>query len=220
MSRESIGLSSGVLSYLRMHSVSETAEQRELREYTAKMEQSAMQISPEQGAFMQFMARLTNARMCIEVGVFTGYSALSVALGLPSEGVIKAFDISEEWTSIGKRYWDRAGVAEKIHLAIGPAVDGLDSLLTAGEAGSYDFAFIDADKENYINYYEKCLLLVKPGGLILIDNVLWSGKVADPDEQDDETKAIRQLNAIVADDTRVEHSMIPLSDGITMVMKK
>ncbi len=200
--------------------MSETSEQKELREYTATMEQSAMQISPEQGVFMHLMARLTGAKRCIEVGVFTGYSTLSVALGLPSDGVIEAFDISEEWTSVGKRFWDKAGVADKIHLTIGPAVDGLDSLLNGGQAGSFDFAFIDADKENYVNYYEKCLALVRPGGLILVDNVLWSGKVADPEEQDEETKAIRQLNALVADDIRVEHSMLPLSDGITMVMKK
>lgn len=220
MSRESIGLSPGVLDYLREHSVSETEVQRELREFTATMEKSAMQISPEQGAFMQFMARITNARRCIEVGVFTGYSALSVALALPADGVIKAFDISEEWTSIGKQYWTKAGVADKIHLAIGPAVDGLNSLLNAGEAGSYDFAFIDADKENYAIYYEKCLSLVRHGGLILIDNVLWSGKVADPEEQDEETNAIRHLNALVADDIRVDRSMLPMSDGITMVMKR
>ncbi len=154
------------------------------------------------------------------MGVFTGYSTLSVALGLPSDGVIEAFDISEEWTSVGKRFWDKAGVADKIHLTIGPAADGLESLLNGGQVGSFDFAFIDADKENYVNYYEKCLALVRPGGLILVDNVLWSGKVADPEEQDEETKAIRQLNALVADDIRVEHSMLPLSDGITMVMKK
>jgi len=220
MSRESMGLPPVVLKYLRDHSVTETAEQVELREYTAGMEEAAMQISPEQGSFMQFMARLTNAKRCIEVGVFTGYSSLSVALGLPDDGLIKAFDISEKWTSIGQKYWERAGVARKIDLKIGPATEGLQSLIDNGEAGTYDFAFIDADKTNYQHYYENCLTLLKPGGLILIDNVLWSGNVADPDDNDEDTIAIRNINSHVAQDSRVARCMLPLSDGVTMVLKK
>ena len=215
-----MGLPPNVLDYLRRHSVKESEEQRQLREYTAGMERSAMQISPEQGRFMQFAVNLIDARRCIEVGVFTGYSSLSVALVLPPDGVIKAFDISEEWTAIGRKYWRLAGVEDKVDLNIGPAVNGLDDLIRAGEEGSYDFAFIDADKENYHKYYEQCLTLLRPGGLMLIDNVLWSGKVADSDVNDPETGAIRKLNAMVAGDDRVEMCMIPLSDGISMVRKR
>ena len=220
MSRESIGLSEEVLAYLRDHSVTETAIQKELREYTANLEESAMQISPEQASFMQFMARVTSARRCIEVGVFTGYSSLSVALALPDDGRIKAFDISEEWTSIGREYWKKAGVEHKVHLSLGPASEGLQALISNGEAGTYDFAFIDADKTGYADYYEKCLKLLRPGGLLLIDNVLWSGKVADPEVTDEDTVAIRNINSMVNRDDRVYRCMMPISDGVTMVMKK
>ena len=215
-----MGLSADVLQYLRDHSVSEHPVQQALRDVTAEMEQSMMQISPEQGNFMQFMVQLTGARKCLEVGVFTGYSSLSVALALPDDGIINAFDISEEWTSIGKEHWRRAGVDHKINLSLGPAVDGLDALIAAGESGTYDFAFIDADKENYHNYYERCLTLLRSGGLILIDNVLWSGKVVDATFDDPETSAIRAINSLVANDHRVDKCMVPLSDGITMVRKR
>jgi predicted O-methyltransferase YrrM len=219
MSTETLNLTPELLGYLRAHSFVEHPVQTELREYTAAMPDAIMQISPEQGKFMQFMAQLTGAKRCLEVGVFTGYSSLSVALGLPDDGVIHAFDISEEWTSVGKAHWERAGVADKIKLSLGPAIDGLQKLIRAGEEGSFDFAFIDADKGNYKHYYELCLTLLKPGGLILIDNVLWSGRVADPENQEEDTVAIREINDIVLADARVDQCMLPISDGITIVRK-
>ncbi len=218
MSRESIGLSDNVLQYLRRHSVKEHPAQTELREYTASMEKAAMQISPEQGQFMRFLVGLTGAKNCLEIGVFTGYSALTVALAMPEDGKITAFDVSEEWTNIGRPYWEKAGVASKIELHIEPAVHGLQKLVDSGKSGTYDFAFIDADKENYPKYYNLCLELLAPGGLILIDNVLWSGAVADPGKNDPDTVAIRALNEFVHNDNRVESCMIPVGDGLMLVM--
>ena len=216
MSRESIGLSANVLDYLRAHSVDEHPTQTELREYTATMEKAAMQISPEQGQFMRFLIGITGATNCLEIGVFTGYSALTVALALAEDGKLTAFDISEEWTNIGRPYWERAGVASKIELHIEAAVHGLGRLVENGESGTYDFAFIDADKENYLTYYNHCVNLLCPGGLIIIDNVLWSGKVADPKESDEETAAIRELNDFVHQDDRTESCMIPVGDGLML----
>jgi caffeoyl-CoA O-methyltransferase len=164
--------------------------------------------------------RLLGARMTLEVGVFTGYSSISVALALPAGGKIIACDVSEEWTSIARRYWVEAGVADKIDLRLRPAVETLDTLLAEGRAGSFDFAFIDADKSNYLNYYERCLELLRPGGLIAVDNVLWHGSVIDPAKQDEDTLAIRKFNLLVSEDERVWVSLLPLSDGLTLAMKR
>jgi caffeoyl-CoA O-methyltransferase len=178
-----------------------------------------MQISPEQGQFMQLLMRVLPAVNTIEVGVFTGYSSLSVALALPAEGKVIACDLSEEWTSIGKPYWKEAGVDHQIDLRLGPALTTLDSLIAEGRQGSFDFAFIDADKANYQNYYERLLVLVRKGGIIAIDNVLWHGSVADPSVQDEDTQAIRALNEMLHEDPRVFISLLPIGDGLTLAMK-
>ena len=193
---------------------------RRLREETAPLPLARMQISPEQGQFMGLLMRLMEARMTIEVGVFTGYSSISVAMALPDDGKIIACDVSEEWTSIARRYWREAGVSSKIDLRLRPALETLDELLAEGRAGAFDFAFIDADKSNYSNYYERCLKLVRPGGLIAIDNVLWHGDVINPAKQDEDTQAIRAFNERVSADNRVWVSMLPISDGLTLAMKK
>ncbi len=209
-----------VVAYLAETGLRDHAALARCRAETAALEWAMMQISPEQGAFMQMLARLINAKRCIEVGVFTGYSSLAVALALPSDGRIEAFDISEEWTSKARAYWADAGVADKINLHIGPAGEGLEALLRDGGEGQYDFAFIDADKTGYDAYYEACLRLLRPGGLIAIDNALWSGKVADPTDQGEDTIALRALNAKIHKDTRVEMALVPLADGIMLVQKR
>ena len=219
MSTETLGLTPELLDYLREHSISEQPVQTELRAVTAAMVDGNMQISPEQGKFMQFMVELTGAKRCLEVGVFTGYSALSVALGLPEDGVIHAFDTSEEWTAIGQEHWERAGVAHKIKLTLGPAIDSLNALIQSGNENTFDFAFIDADKGNSKHYYELCLTLLRPGGLLLVDNVLWSGEVVNSDNQEPDTLSIREINDIIAADVRVDRCMLSISDGITMVRK-
>jgi predicted O-methyltransferase YrrM len=178
-----------------------------------------MQISPEQGQFMALLVKLIGAKKTLEVGVFTGYSSLVVALALPADGKIVACDVSEEYTSVARRYWQQAGVADKIDLHIAPALETLDNLLTAGERETFDFAFIDADKGNYDNYYERCLELIRPGGLIAIDNVLWSGKVADTEIQDNQTNKIRALNRKLHEDSRITLSLVPIADGLTLAMK-
>lgn len=179
-----------------------------------------MQISPEQGQFMAFLARLTGARRVVEVGTFTGYSALTVALALPADGRLVACDVSAEWTAIGRRYWEEAGVADKIDMRLAPALETLDALLTDGHADTFDMAFIDADKENYGAYYERCLRLIRPGGLIMVDNVLWGGSVADPDRDDGDTNAIRALNRALRDDDRVDFSLVPIGDGLSLARKR
>jgi len=178
-----------------------------------------MQITPEQGQFMQLLLRTLGARRTIEIGVFTGYSALCTALALPADGQVIACDVSEEWTAIGRRYWLEAGVADKIDLRLSPAVETLDALLADGQAGQFDFAFIDADKDNYDAYYERCLQLVRPGGIIAVDNVLWHGDVIDPSKQDPDTVAIRALNRKLHLDPRIELSMLPMGDGLTVARR-
>lgn len=178
-----------------------------------------MQISAEQGLFMQVLVRAMGVRRYLEVGVFTGYSSLAVALALPESGRITACDVSEEWTTIARRYWAEAGVARKIDLHLAPAMETLDKLLADGAAGSYDMAFIDADKENYLGYYQRAVDLVRKGGLILIDNTLWSGKVADISAEDNATRAIRKVNNTVAKDPRVQAVLTHMGDGLTMAVK-
>ena len=209
-----------LLDYIRLNSLTEHPAQVQLRDETATHEKAAMQIGPEQGKFMQMLVKLTGAKRCIEVGVFTGYSALSVALALPEDGEIKAFDISEEWTSMGRKYWESAGVSKKIDLRLQPATEGLAELIEAGQAGQYDMAFIDADKVNYRHYYEACLQLIRPNGLILVDNTLWEGKVIDETVVDPDTVAIRNLNEHMRNDDRVEVCQVPIRDGVTMVRKR
>ncbi|MBO1047569.1 MAG: SAM-dependent methyltransferase [Dolichospermum sp. DEX182a] len=219
MSKQTLGLEQSLYDYLLSVSLREADILTQLRQETAQMPMSQMQISPEQGQFMALLVKLIGAKKTLEVGVFTGYSSLVVALALPADGKIVACDVSEEYTSVARRYWQDAGVADKIDLHIAPALETLDKLLTAGEAGTFDFAFIDADKSNYNNYYEQCLELIRPGGLIAIDNVLWSGKVADTEIQDNQTNKIRALNRKLHEDSRITLSLVPIADGLTLAMK-
>jgi predicted O-methyltransferase YrrM len=193
---------------------------RELRAETAPMEQAGMQIGPDQGQLMAFLIRSLGARKCLEVGVFTGYSSTAVALALPEGGKLIACDVSEEYTSVARRYWAQAGVEGKIELRLGPAVDTLDAMVADGEAGSFDFAFIDADKPNYLAYYERALELLRKGGVLAADNVLWSGKVADKGDLDENTVAIRQFNEHLHRDERIDLCMVPIGDGLTLARKR
>jgi predicted O-methyltransferase YrrM len=215
MSRQ-ITLTDELLAYLQEVSLREPDALRKLREETAKLPMAGMQISPEQGQFMALLVRMIGARRCLEVGTFTGYSALAVALALPTDGRVVCCDVSEEYTAVARRAWASAGVVGKIDLHLAPARVTLDKLRAEGRHGSFDFAFIDADKENYDHYYEAGLELVRVGGVIAIDNVLWSGAVIDPKKQDADTKALRALNRKLRDDQRVDISMLPLGDGLTL----
>lgn len=215
------GMDEGLRSYMLAHGMEETPELRAIRELThAKTKVPAMQISPEQGSLMQVMARALGVKRYLEVGVFTGYSALSVALALPDDGQVVACDVSEEWTSMAKPHWESAGVAHKIDLRLAPAADTLAGLVEEGQAGTFDMMFIDADKENYDRYYELGLKLVRPGGMIMIDNVLWGGSVIDSADQRDSTTAIRAINSKVKSDDRVWSTIIPVGDGITLAVRK
>jgi len=206
--------------YLGTVIVHETPVQKRLRAETAKLAEGGMQIGADQGVFLAFLARLIGARRAIEIGTFTGYSALSVASALPPDGRLVCCDVSEEWTSIARRYWAEAGLADRIELRIGPARETLAKLRERDGPGSYDFAFIDADKTGYDAYYEACLELIRAGGLIAIDNVLWSGTVADPADVRPDTVALRTLNAKIRDDRRVDASLVSLGDGVMLVRKK
>jgi predicted O-methyltransferase YrrM len=219
MSRRTINLDDTLYRYLLDHSLREHPEQTALRKATAEHPRAGMQISPEQGQFMQLLVKLIGARRTIEIGTFTGYSALTVALALPAEGRILACDISDEYTSIGKPYWQRAGVADRIELVIAPAIETLDARIAAGEAGKYDFAFIDADKTGYDAYYGRCLQLVRTGGLIAFDNTLWGGDVARP-AHDDDTRALQVLNDKLHTDERIDLALLPIGDGLTLARKR
>jgi caffeoyl-CoA O-methyltransferase len=208
-----------VYDYITKISLRETPLQRELREVTSTMEMARMQTGPDQLQFLQLLAKTIGARRCIEVGVFTGASALAVALTLPPDGKIIACDVSEEYTSVGIQFWERAGVAQKIDLRLAPATETLDQLIAAGD-GKYDFAYIDADKENYDAYYERVLRLLRTGGLVCVDNVLWGGDVADPKETDANTVALRNLNAKIGRDERVDASLLTIGDGLTVARKR
>jgi predicted O-methyltransferase YrrM len=218
MSRRSIQVTEKLADYIRTVSLREPDVLRRLREETATMRGAGMQISPEQGQFMSLLARLIGTERYLEVGTFTGYSALVMALALPAKGRVVACDVSEEWTAVGQRYWREAGVARKIDLRLAPALQTLDALII--ERASFDFAFIDADKENYDGYYERALKLVRRGGVIAIDNVLWSGAVIDPAKKDADTKAIRALNRKLTKDERVELSLLPIGDGLTLAVPR
>lgn len=218
--QKSLGLSNALYNYLLSTSLREPDVLRQLREETARLPMAMMQIAPEQGQFMALLVQLLNAKKTLDIGVFTGYSTLSVALALPPNGKIIACDVNEDYTAIARRYWETAGVADKIDLRLAPALEILDNLLALGQAGTFDFAFIDADKENYEEYYERSLQLVRPGGLIAIDNVFWLGQVAKPYIQDETTQAIRALNNKLHHDERVSLSLIPVADGLTLALKR
>ncbi len=217
MSNASIGLDETLHAYLLEVGVREPAVLRELRERTRALPQHGMQIAPEQGALLGLLVRLIGARRCLEVGTFTGYSSTAVALALPIDGRLVCCDVSREWTDIARQTWERAGVADRVELRLGPATQTLDGLLDEGAAASFDFAFIDADKSSYDGYVERALRLVRPGGLIAIDNVLWSGRVADPSADDANTEAIRALNTRLATDERVDVALVPIGDGLTLL---
>jgi len=220
MANKTIGLSDELAAYVVEVGTREPAVLARLREETAALPQHAMQIAPEQGAFLALLVELIGARRCIEVGTFTGYSSTAVALVLPEDGQIVCCDVSEEWTSLAGRYWDEAGVAGKIDLRIAPAAETLDRLLAEGEEGAFDFAFIDADKAGYDGYYERLLRLVRPGGLIALDNTLWSGKVLDRDADDKDTRALQALNSKLAEDERVTLCLLPVADGVTLARRR
>jgi caffeoyl-CoA O-methyltransferase len=215
-----LSIPDSIIDYLRAVSVREHPVMRRLQEDTAKLPNATMQISPEHAQFMQLLVETMRAERTIEVGVFRGYSALAVALALPKWGRVVACDINEEYASAARRYWEEAGVAEKIDLRLRPGLETLHEMIGTGEQGRYDFAFIDADKTNYQNYYECCLRLLRPGGVIMVDNVLWSGRVADDSDQTADTVALRAFNEKLRDDSRVSISMLTLDDGVTLALKR
>ena len=221
MANSFLGLDERIDYYLMNNSLREPDVLRRLREETdANNPHAEMAVSPIQGQFMMLLVKLIGAVNTLEVGVFTGYSSLCTALALPAHGRVVACDVNEEWTSVARRYWAEAGVADKITLRLAPAVETLDALLEDGQAGTFDFAFIDADKRNYDKYYERALKLLRRGGLMFFDNMLWSGKVADPGVQDADTVALRALNEKLHHDERVFVSLLPLRDGVSLAVKQ
>ena len=220
MATRSIGLSEALHAYLVAETMSESALLARLRAETAALGDVArMQISPEQGRFMALLIKLIGARTVLEIGTFTGYSTLVMAEALPADGRLVSCDVSEEWTGIAQHYWAEAGLAERIDLRIGPASDSLAALRREGEDGRFDVCFIDADKPSYPHYYEAALILLRPGGLMMIDNALWSGAVADPARTDEATESLRRINRLARDDNRVEASLVPIGDGVLLVRK-
>lgn len=220
MSNATLGLPDDLHRYLLDVGVREPDLLRELREETAAMPEHDMQIAPEQGAFMALLVELTGARRCLEVGTFTGYSSTRIALALPPDGSLVCCDISREWTDVARRYWERAGVADKIELRLGPALDTMDAMLTDGMGGSFDFAFLDADKDHYPEYSDRLIALLRPGGLLAIDNVFWGGEVVNPEADDVSVRAIRQMNLALVEDSRVSLAMVPIADGLTLARKR
>src|SRR5262245_20557227 len=215
---KSLGVSAAVHSYLVEHGTPPDSVQRELIEETQRLGGvSIMQVAPEQGAFLTLFTRVLGARRAVEVGTFTGYSSLCIARGLATGGKLTTCDVSDEWTAIARRYWEKAGVADRIELRLGPGAETLGALPVEP---IFDLGFIDADKGGYLTYYEEILKRLRPNGVILVDNVLWTGRVADASAQDDMTKAIRAFNDKVAADPRVECVMVPISDGLTLLRKK
>lgn len=220
MTNATTTLSDSLQRYLIEHNLREAAVLARLRRVTAELPQASMQIAPEQGQFLQLLVRLLGARRCLEVGTFTGYSALAVALVLPGDGELVACDVSVEWTRIARQFWREAGVDARIDLRLAPALATLDSLLADGGGSTFDFAFIDADKGNYVAYYERTVELLRPGGLLAVDNVLWDGRVADPEVNDADTNAIRALNDRVHRDERVDTSLVPIGDGLLLARRR
>jgi predicted O-methyltransferase YrrM len=220
MSNRTIGISDELHAYVVAQGVREHEALARLRQETAAMPQHNMQVSPEQGALLAMLVRLLGARRCIEVGTFTGYSSTAMALALPDDGRLVCCDVSTEWTAVARRYWAELGLDERIELRIAPASETLDALLAAGEQDSYDLAFVDADKTGYAGYYEQLLRLVRPGGLIAVDNTLWGGRVLDEGSDDADTLAIQAFNATLADDERIELSLLPIGDGLTLARRR
>ena len=220
MSNRTIGLSDELAAYVVEVGSREPEVLARLREETAAIPQHGMQIAPDEGAFLAILVELIGARRCIEVGTFTGYSSTAIALALPEDGQLICCDVSEEWTSLARKYWDEAGVADRIDLRIAPAVETLDRLLADGEEDAFDFAFIDADKPGYDAYYERLLRLVRPGGLIALDNTLWGGEVLNQDTDDESTRAIRALNTKLAGDDRITLCLVPVADGVTLARRR
>jgi predicted O-methyltransferase YrrM len=219
MSNKTLALDDRLYDYLLSVSLREPDILARLREETSNRADAEMQIAPEQGQFMALLLKLIGARRCLEVGTFTGYSALVCALALPEDGQLIALDIDEETTAIAQRYWAEAGVENRIELRLGPAEDSLRNLIDGGDQGSFDFIFIDADKTGYPAYYEMGLQLLRAGGVVAFDNVLWAGRVANPDAEDDDTRALKALNVQLHADPRVDISMVPIGDGLTLARK-
>lgn len=220
MANQTLGLSTALYAYFQSVSLREPESLQRLRQATAGHPMSRMQIAPEQGQFMALLVQLIGAEKTLEIGVFTGYSSLAIALALPPSGKVVACELNEEYGAIACSHWQQAGVEHKIDLRIAPALTTLDSLLADGQANTFDFAFIDADKGNYELYYERALELVRPGGLIVIDNVLWRGRVADPTINDNQTRTIRAFNEKLHQDSRVNYSLVPIADGLSLAMKR
>jgi predicted O-methyltransferase YrrM len=220
MANKTMGISDELAAYLVRVGTRESDILARLREETAAIPQHDMQIAPEEGAFLALLVELIGARRCIEVGTFTGYSSTAIALVLPPEGRLICCDISAEWTSLARKYWNEAGIAGKIDLRIAPAAETLDQLLADGEEDAFDFAFIDADKAGYDGYYERVLRLVRPGGLIALDNTLWGGEVLNHDADDEDTRALQALNAKLANDERVTLCLLPVADGVTLARRR
>ncbi len=219
MSKQTLNLSDELYDYILSVSLRESKELKALRLETDQEPMAMMQISPEQGQFMALLIKLMNAKKIIEIGTFTGYSSLVMAQASANDAKIIACDISEKWTSVARRYWQKAGVSNKIDLRLAPAIETLDALLDSGNEASFDFVFIDADKINYQAYFEKSLALVRQGGLIAVDNVLWGGSVIERDKIDNDTMAIRQFNERLTTDNRVDISLVPIADGLTLARK-
>ncbi|HEX5314757.1 MAG TPA: class I SAM-dependent methyltransferase [Gammaproteobacteria bacterium] len=220
MSAHTLPLTETLYRYLLDHSLREPPVLARLREETQLMAQASMQISPEQGQFLAMLVRLIGARRCLEVGSFTGYSSTAVALALPPDGRLLCLDVSEVWTARARRAWQQAGVENKVELRLAPARESLEALIAGGAGETFDFAFIDADKTNYLHYYEAALALLRPGGLIAVDNVLWGGSVADPADQSEDTIAIRAFNDALHADRRVDLSLLSIGDGLTLARKR
>jgi caffeoyl-CoA O-methyltransferase len=219
VNNKTIHITDELYNYLIDHNLRETDAQRKLREKTATMPESSLQIAPEQTSLLQMLARLTRTKKALEIGTFTGYSALAVALTLPQDGRLVACDLNPDWVDVGRPFWEEAGVAQKIDVRIGPALDSLKSLIAEGHGGSFDFAFIDADKPNYLNYYELAMELVRSGGLIAVDNTLWQGKIAAP-AADDHAATIQAINDRICSDERVYPALLNVGDGMTLAHKK
>ena len=220
MSNQTINLSDTLYQYMLSISLHEPAILKSLRETTHELSSHEMQISPEQGQLMAFLIELTGAKKTLEIGVYTGYSSLVVALALPEMGKVIACDINTETSAIAHDFWQKAGIAHKIELKLAPALETLDNLIEQDQSNNFDFIFIDADKQNYLNYYERSLTLLRPGGLMLVDNVLWSGRVADTHVQDKQTQAIRTFNHAIYQDKRISMCLIPIGDGLTLIRKR